>query len=75
MIYTSQKVKKLNAKRPQLWRRSYLIDGDDYTVVLMPDNTMYRFGDKYFPRVWYKIRAKQENREDLEQYGDFIGYI
>lgn len=70
MLYTSQKVFKLDVKRPQLWSRYYAIDDIWNEFIIYPNNKVYYFDE--FSSKWIKFSY---DRYYLEKYGEFVTYL
>lgn len=73
MIYTSQKVIKLNTKKPQLWFRNFYIDGYWAEYIVYPNGKVYRFNS--WSGKWDLNKSFETDRYDLEKYGEFITYV
>jgi hypothetical protein len=73
--YYSVYRKRLNPNRCQLWLRSYEISGTEYLYILYPyRNGKYEETSIDFSQWRMGIRSK-DLRLDLEDRGEFLGYI
>lgn len=70
MIYTSQKVFKLDTKKSQFWMRWFAIDGTCYEYIVYPNGKVY-----YYSNWKQKWMISDHNRLELEKYGEFICYL